>query len=112
VVLRTAQELAGHSTKNLLALGQPKAAGGQVQLLVRPQEAVASVQALARAYADYYGAVADYDRAQFRLYRALGNPGEALVRGGVLGAPMPLDGCAAAARPSPQPALIPAQPDR
>jgi outer membrane protein TolC len=64
--------------KNLIALAQPKAAGGQVQLLVRPQEAVASVQALAQAYADYYGAVADYDRAQFRLYRALGNPAQAL----------------------------------
>ena len=25
------------------------------------------------AYADYYAAVADYDRAQFRLYRALGH---------------------------------------
>jgi outer membrane protein TolC len=65
--------------KNLLALGQSKVAGGQVQLLVRPQEAVAAVQALAQAYADYYGAVGDYDRAQFRLYRALGNPAQALA---------------------------------
>ncbi len=48
-------------------------------LLVRPQEAVAAVQALAQAYVDYYGAVADANRAQFRLYRALGQPAQCLV---------------------------------
>jgi len=37
------------------------------------------VQALAQAYLDYYGAVADANRAQFRLYRALGQPAQALV---------------------------------
>jgi outer membrane protein TolC len=68
--------------KNLFALGQTRGAGGQVQLLVRPQEAVASVQALAQAYADYYGAVADSNRAQFRLYRALGHPAGAVLADG------------------------------
>src|SRR5262249_37560204 len=34
------------------------------------------VQALAQAYASYYGAVADANRAQFRLYRALGEPAQ------------------------------------
>jgi outer membrane protein TolC len=86
--------------KNLIALSQPKAVGDQVQLLVRPQEAVASVQALAQAYADYYGAVTDYDRAQFRLYRALGNPAEALGAGGDSGAATPCDGGAAAPGPT------------
>jgi hypothetical protein len=38
---------------------------------------VASLQGLAQAYADYYGAIADYDRAQFRLYHALGHPAQA-----------------------------------
>jgi outer membrane protein TolC len=47
--------------------------------VIRPQEAVASVQALALAYADYYGAVGDYNRAQFRLYRALGTPAQAVA---------------------------------
>jgi outer membrane protein TolC len=64
--------------KNLVALRQPRAVGGTLQLLVRPQEAVASVQALAQAYTDYYAAVADSNRAQFRLYRALGQPAQAL----------------------------------
>ena len=43
-------------------------------LLVRPQEVIAAVQTLAQAYNDYYGAVGDFNRAQFRLYRALGYP--------------------------------------
>ncbi len=65
--------------KNLVGLGQTKSAGNQFILVIRPQEVVASVQALAQAYADYYGAVADYDRAQFRLYRALGQPAQAMA---------------------------------
>ncbi len=47
--------------------------------LVRPQEVVASLQALSQAYMDYYGAVADYDRSQFRLYHALGHPAQSLA---------------------------------
>ena len=66
--------------KNLVALGQTKGAGNQILLLVRPQEAVAAVQALAQAYVDYYGAVADANRAQFRLYRALGQPAQCLIQ--------------------------------
>jgi outer membrane protein TolC len=67
--------------KNLIALGQTKPVGGTVQLLIRPQEVVAAVQALAQAYTDYYGAIADANRAQFRLYRALGQPAHALTEG-------------------------------
>jgi outer membrane protein TolC len=67
--------------QNLEGLGQTKRTGEGAAALVlpviRPQEAVASVQALAQAYADYYGAVADFNRAQFRLYRALGAPAQA-----------------------------------
>jgi outer membrane protein TolC len=70
--------------KNLLVLRQTKAIGDkgalQVTLVVRPQEAVASVQALSQAYVDYFAAVADANRAQFRLYRALGQPAQCLLR--------------------------------
>jgi len=52
--------------------------GETVLLIIRPLEVVAAVQALGQAYGDYYAAVADYDRAQFRLYRALGRPAQAL----------------------------------
>jgi hypothetical protein len=46
--------------------------------VVRPQEVVAAVQALGQANADFHAAVADFNRAQFRLYRALGHPPAAL----------------------------------
>ncbi len=66
--------------KNLEGLRQVKpAAGGALQLVVRPQEAVAALQALAQAYFDYYGAIADVNRAQFRLYRAMGQSVEGLA---------------------------------
>jgi outer membrane protein TolC len=64
--------------KNVQALTQTKNVGNVLIPLVRPQETVASIQALYQAYADYYAAVADYDRAQFHLYRALGHPAQSL----------------------------------
>jgi outer membrane protein TolC len=60
--------------KNLAGMKEPRAAGEVVTLFNRPQEVVAAVTALAQAYGDYYGAIGDYNRAQFRLYRALGDP--------------------------------------
>jgi outer membrane protein TolC len=65
--------------KNLEGLGQTKQAGNLILLVIRPQEAVAAVQALDQAYTDYYGALGDFNRAQFRLYRALGEPAQALT---------------------------------
>jgi outer membrane protein TolC len=66
--------------KNLAALGQLRRVGDVNQLVVRPLEALAAVQALAQAYTDYYTAVGDYNRAQFQLYRALGHPAQCLVQ--------------------------------
>lgn len=81
---------AGESlASNLGGLGQTRSAGGVLILLIRPQEAVAAVQALAQAYADYFGAVGDYDRAQFRLYHALGHPARALAENPPCPAPLP-----------------------
>jgi outer membrane protein TolC len=96
--VRDAAESAG---KNLEVLGQTKTtkAGGNVlALVVRPLEAIAAVQALGQAYADYYAAVADYDRAQFRLYHALGQPAE-LVTGAA-------DGCTDGGQLPPPPARL------
>ncbi len=66
-------------TKNFEGLSQTQRAGNLLVLVIRPQEAVAAVQALARAYGRYYGAVSDSNRAQFRLYRALGHPAQLLL---------------------------------
>jgi outer membrane protein TolC len=65
-------------SKNLAGLGQVRTAGEMLQTVVRPQEAIAAVQTLAQAYADYFRAVADSNRAQFRLYRAMGEPAQTL----------------------------------
>src|SRR5262249_52685210 len=64
---------------HLKILGETQKVGTAFIPIIRPQEATAAVQALAQAYANYYGAVADYNRAQFRLYRALGQPAELLT---------------------------------
>jgi outer membrane protein TolC len=81
------------ANQNFKGLGQTRtatgAAGTRVPILIiRPQEVVAAVQALSLAYGDYYRAVADYNRAQFRLYRALGQPAQFLAGQG--------EGCPAA----------------
>jgi outer membrane protein TolC len=60
-------------------MGQTRRSGELLVLVVRPSEAVQAVQALAQAYADYYATVADFNRAQFRLYRALGQPSQCLA---------------------------------
>jgi outer membrane protein TolC len=65
--------------KNFQGLSQTQDAGKIIILLVRPQEVVAAIQALSDAYGNYYSAVADHNRAQFRLYRALGYPAQALT---------------------------------
>jgi hypothetical protein len=65
--------------KNLQGLGQARRIGEQVTLIFRPQEAAAAVAALDQAYRDFYVAVADGNRAQFALYRALGHPAAALA---------------------------------
>lgn len=70
VELKDAHDLA---TKSLEGMEQTQKAGNVLILVIRPQEVVAALDALSQAYVDYYSAVADYDRAQFRLYRALGN---------------------------------------
>jgi outer membrane protein TolC len=75
-------KLAAQSVQeNFDGVSQTRRLGGDVVLLViRPQEVVAAIQALAVAYRDYYAAVADYDRAQFRLYRALGQPAQLMAQ--------------------------------
>jgi outer membrane protein TolC len=80
------------ATQNLEGLGQTKRLQGNVNILViRPLEVVAAMQSLVQGYYNYYGSVADFNRAEFRLYRALGNPAQALVnRDGVLGEPLDL----------------------
>ena len=80
--MNEAREAIGHAKdtaeQSLEGLKQTRRAGELVVLVVRPSEAVAAVQGLAQAYIDFYAAVADHNRAHFRLYRALGKPAQSL----------------------------------
>jgi outer membrane protein TolC len=57
---------------NLKGLSETTRVGEILVLVTRPQEAVAALQQLARSYDNYFLSVSDYNRAEFRLYRALG----------------------------------------
>jgi outer membrane protein TolC len=63
--------------KNFVGLRETtRPAGELLNLVVRPQEVVASLQALNQAFQDYASAVSTFNRAQFELYRALGRPAQ------------------------------------
>ena len=64
---------------NLEGFNQTRRIGDTLVLVFRPQEVVAAVQALDQAYRDYFTAVADANRAQFRLYGGLGEPAEVVL---------------------------------
>jgi outer membrane protein TolC len=90
--------------KNLKGLVPGKRGpGGELALIFRPQEAVAAVTALDQAYRDYYAAVADHNRAQFQLYRALGHPAQCLANAAGPPALLP-----ATSVPTPTPTPLPA----
>jgi outer membrane protein TolC len=56
--------------------------GNELMLITRPQEVVFALQLLKTAFDEYFTTVADYNRAQFELFHALGYPASeiALVR--------------------------------
>jgi hypothetical protein len=89
------------ANKNLEGLGEVKRPGGNVVILViRPLEVVASLQALSQAYYNYFGVIADFNRAQFQMYRALGNPAQFLAgHDGLCGPQLPVSAPAAAVTP-------------
>ena len=62
-----------------------------LQLINRPQEVVAALQQLQQAYLNYYTSTNDYNRAQFRLFRALGYPAQTLACSDSFGGVMPVD---------------------
>jgi hypothetical protein len=76
---------------NLKGLSEIVRAGELLVLVNRPQEVVAALQQLQQAYINYYTSTNDYNRAQFRLFRALGYPAQTLACGDSFGAVMPVD---------------------
>jgi outer membrane protein TolC len=70
---------------NLIGITQVRTAGDFQLLVNRPQEAVAALQQLGRAYDGYYVTINGYNRAQFQLYHALGYPSQILACQGQAG---------------------------
>jgi outer membrane protein TolC len=61
---------------HLEGLGQTTRLGNVLVLTYRPNEAVYSLQLLHVAFVEYFATVADYNRAQFELFHALGYPAQ------------------------------------
>ena len=84
---------------NLKGLGQTTRFGDLLTLVNRPQEVVAALQQLATAYDNYFTAVNDFNRAQFRLFHALGYPADVVACRRTPGEILPID----TSRPQPLP---------
>jgi outer membrane protein TolC len=76
---------------NLRGLRETNRFGDLLVLVTRPQEAVAALRQLGRAYDHYYLAANDYNRAQLQLYWALGFPARILACNSSLGDVRPVE---------------------
>jgi outer membrane protein TolC len=76
---------------NIRGLSETSRFGDTLVLVVRPQEAVAALQQLQQSYDNYFRSVNEYNRAQFRLYRALGYPAGVLACERSTGTILPVD---------------------
>ena len=76
-VINHQKEAIQSADKNFVGLRETtRPAGELLNLVVRPQEVVASLQSLNIAFQDYASAVSTFNRAQFELYRAMGRPAQ------------------------------------
>ncbi len=76
---------------HLEGLEQTRRLGDVLVLTFRPQEAVYSLDLLSTAFREYFTTVAEYNRAQFELFHALGNPARELASLRPPGQAMPVD---------------------
>jgi outer membrane protein TolC len=64
---------------NYEGLQQTKRFGDVLVLVFRPQEAVSALEHLKSSFDHYFTTVAEYNRAQFRMFHALGYPASGLA---------------------------------
>jgi outer membrane protein TolC len=76
---------------NFEGLQQTSRLGTVLVLVNRPQEAVFALQLLYVAFEEYYTTVADYNRAQFELFHALGYPAREVAALRTPGDVLPVD---------------------
>jgi outer membrane protein TolC len=76
---------------NFAGLQQTSRFGDVLVLVNRPQEAVFALQLMYTAFEEYFRTVADYNRAQFELFHALGYPARELTELRPPGEILPVD---------------------
>ena len=76
---------------NLKGMSETYRFGDVLNLVNRPQEVVAALAQLDQAYKNYFLSVQDYNRSQFRLFRAVGYPAEVLACQKTPGQPLEVD---------------------
>ena len=77
---------------HLEGISQTRRLGEDVLVLTfRPQEAVYSLELLNTAFSEYYSTVAEYNRAQFDLFHALGYPAHEVAALRPIGEAVPVD---------------------
>ena len=76
---------------HLEGLGQTRRLENVLVLTFRPQEAVYSLELLNVAFDEYFTTVAEYNRAQFELFHALGYPAQELASLRPPGEVLPVD---------------------
>ena len=76
---------------HLEGLGQTRRFGDVLVLTFRPQEAVYSLEQLNTSFVEYFTTVAEYNRAQFELFHALGYPARELAQLRLPGQAIPVD---------------------
>jgi outer membrane protein TolC len=72
-------------------LGEVVSVGDAKLVVNRTLDVISSIQALARAYDNYFGSIGDYNTAQFRLYRGLGFTANMIAGHPALGMEQPID---------------------
>ncbi len=76
---------------HLEGLEQTRRLGDVLVLTFRPEEAVYSLDLLSKAFNEYFTTVAEYNRAQFALFHALGYPAREIARFQPAGEVLPVD---------------------
>ena len=64
---------------NLLGLRQTRRFEDSLDLVIRPQEAVYAIRLMKLAFDEYFSTLAEYNRAQFELFHALGYPAQEIT---------------------------------
>lgn len=88
---RSLQEALLTYDKNYEGLRQTTRFANMLVQVYRPQEAVAALEHLKKSYNEYFATVAEYNRAQFQMFHALGYPASEVSKLAPAGDAAPVD---------------------